>query len=82
MRKTIITLFALIVLSSVIFAAGFVPLKSDYPHWNFNNKATYQKLVRINNFIEKNKNRNVLAVFDWDGTRTRAISLKKLYLVQ
>ncbi len=44
------------------------PLKSSYPHWNFNNKKTYAKLLKINTFIEKNKNKNKIAIFDWDGT--------------
>ncbi|MCP3940745.1 MAG: hypothetical protein GY710_04595 [Desulfobacteraceae bacterium] len=43
-------------------------LKSAYPHWNFNKKDTYAKLLKINAFIEKNKNKNNIAIFDWDGT--------------
>lgn len=44
------------------------PQKTDYPHWNFDNKSTYNKLVKINTFIEKNKNKGYIATFDWDGT--------------
>ena len=44
------------------------PLKADYPHWNFENLSTYKKLEKINTFIEANKGKNNIAVFDWDGT--------------
>ncbi|MCP3967140.1 MAG: hypothetical protein GY750_01270 [Lentisphaerae bacterium] len=44
------------------------PQKTDYPHWNFHDKSAYKKLKRINSFIEKNKDKQVIAVFDWDGT--------------
>jgi phosphoserine phosphatase len=53
---------------STLFAGNSAPCKSDYPHWDFENKTTYQKLVKLNNFIENNKNKKLLAIFDWDGT--------------
>lgn len=68
MKRLLLVAFGLFLFASVISAATSVPSKSDYPHWNFNNKSTYLKLEKINNFIEKNKDKNVLAVFDWDGT--------------
>ena len=43
-------------------------LQTDYPHWDFNNWETYKKLVKINTFIEVNKDKGKIAVFDWDGT--------------
>lgn len=69
MIKVLLSSFVYLTLSSTaIFAAVTAPTKSDYPHWNFDNKETYLKLERINNFIENNKGKHVLAVFDWDGT--------------
>jgi hypothetical protein len=47
---------------------SIAPVQTDYPHWDFNNWATYRKLVKINTFIEVNKNKGKIAVFDWDGT--------------
>ena len=47
---------------------GILPKKTDYPHWDFNNTETYNKLVKINTFIEKHRNKGETAVFDWDGT--------------
>ena len=64
-KKIVLTIFTL-TMSSLLFAGS--PTKKDYPHWNFNNSCTYSKLVRINNYIQKNKNTHKLAVFDWDGT--------------
>ena len=71
-KRFLFTVAAWILLSTAVFAdvaaSDVKPLKEDYPHWNFNNKASYEKLVKINNFIEANKNKRDLAVFDWDGT--------------
>ncbi|MCP3967139.1 MAG: haloacid dehalogenase-like hydrolase [Lentisphaerae bacterium] len=53
---------------SSISSTAIEPLKTDYPHWNFQDKAAYQKLKRINNFIEENRFKKIIAVFDWDGT--------------
>jgi len=44
------------------------PVQADYPHWDFNNWDTYKKLVKVNTFIEINKDQGYIAVFDWDGT--------------
>ncbi|HCU04790.1 MAG TPA: hypothetical protein DIC51_00475 [Coxiellaceae bacterium] len=50
---------------SIAFA---LPKQSDYPHWDFNNPGMYKKLVKIDSFINKNRNKNYVAIFDWDGT--------------
>ena len=62
--------FALIfALSFQAFSASDIDaLKASYPHWNLNDKAQYDKLVKIDNFIEKNKDKGYIAAFDWDGT--------------
>ena len=55
------------------------PIQADYPHWDFNNWKTYKKLVRINSFIEVNKGKGKIAVFDWDGTLyNENISVKEM----
>ncbi len=66
--RSLIKIFSVslvLVFSISIFA---VPSQINYPHWNFNNKLDYQKLVRIDNFINANKNKGNVAAFDWDGT--------------
>lgn len=60
--------FGLIWLLFIPIAAWGVPSKSNYPHWNFTDRVTYQKLVKIDQFIESNKGQGLVAVFDWDGT--------------
>ncbi|QSH41156.1 HAD family hydrolase [Lentisphaerota bacterium ZTH] len=61
-------LLALFLGLSSISSQAIEPKKADYPHWDFQDKAAYQKLKRINSFIEENKSKKVIAVFDWDGT--------------
>lgn len=45
-----------------------LPSKENYPHWNLSDQTTYQKLTKIDQFIEKNKDQGLVAIFDWDGT--------------
>ena len=55
------------------------PIQADYPHWDFNKWDTYKKLVKINTFIEVNKDKGKIAVFDWDGTLyNENISVKEM----
>jgi hypothetical protein len=82
MRKIRKSIMLLVVLSAFILLGAcrsveqspeyegktIAPVQSDYPHWNFNNWKTYKKLVKINTFIEINKDKGKIAVFDWDGT--------------
>lgn len=63
-----VTIVALTISTSAILAAISAPSKTDYPHWNFDDAESYQKLERIHTFIQKNKGKDTLAVFDWDGT--------------
>lgn len=49
-------------------ASDLESLKTSYPHWDLNDKAQYAKLVKIDDFIEKNKDKGYIAAFDWDGT--------------
>ncbi|MEI6055149.1 MAG: hypothetical protein WCR55_03740 [Lentisphaerota bacterium] len=49
-------------------ASDIDALKASYPHWNLSDKAQYDKLVKIDDFIEKNKDKGFVAAFDWDGT--------------
>ena len=82
MKQSKILMLILLALSVIIFSGcqfsgdqapsykgkTIAPLQADYPHWNFNNWETYKKLVKLNTFIEENKDKGYLAVFDWDGT--------------
>jgi len=69
MKKLVLLLFPLITLFTLqLSGAKSEPLHTDYPHWNFENSKTYSKLERINSFIEQNRNKEFLAIFDWDGT--------------
>ncbi|QSH41157.1 hypothetical protein P0136_09485 [Lentisphaerota bacterium ZTH] len=64
---TVCLLTAAIVVLSICTQA-VTPKQSDYPHWNFQDKASYNKLKHINDFIEENKSKPIIAAFDWDGT--------------
>ncbi len=82
MRKIYQSIALLTVLSTVLLVGAcqsteqapsyegktIAPVQADYPHWDFNNWKTYKKLVKINTFIEVNKDKGKIAVFDWDGT--------------
>ena len=61
--------FLLIILCSLCCLTGYaIPQQNDYPHWNFQNKNSYKKLVKIDHFINQHKNQGNIALFDWDGT--------------
>lgn len=49
-------------------ASDIEELKFSYPHWNLEDKTQYEKVIKIDDFIKKYKDKGCIAVFDWDGT--------------
>lgn len=39
-----------------------------YSHWSAKDKNQCEALIELNNFIEANKGKGLIALFDWDGT--------------
>lgn len=52
-----------------------------YPHWNCNNPEQLKQLTVLNQFIEQNAHKGLVAAFDWDGTLySEKIPVKGPYL--
>lgn len=72
--KRTLTLWAGMLLLAFVFclqsfgASDLEALKESYPHWDLSDKAQYAKIVKIDDFIQKNQGKGYLALFDWDGT--------------
>lgn len=66
--RVMVNLFLLLFCLIFSLSVRALPSQRDYPHWNFKDPVVYQKLVKIDNFINANKNKGYVAVFDWDGT--------------
>ncbi|HBM16395.1 MAG TPA: hypothetical protein DD381_08665 [Lentisphaeria bacterium] len=65
----LVTIFVSFIFTFQFFAGSNIDaLKNSYPHWNLDDKTQLEKVEKIDAFIEKNKDKGYLAVFDWDGT--------------
>lgn len=58
----------LVVLSCFTVSAFAFHCHQSFPHWSCNNASTYKKLRKIHHFIQANKDKGDVALFDWDGT--------------
>lgn len=71
MRTKILAFLFALFSYAVLFAGqdvDTVRLQTAYPHWNLTDPTNTEKLLKIDDFINANKDKGELAVFDWDGT--------------